>query len=223
MIEARQLNKSFRRGRSGEVSAVHNISLTIERGQVTAFAGPSGSGKTTLLSILGALDRATSGSVLFENRDLTKCSDVELARVRRKMGFVFQDFALLRGLAVRDNIAYPLIPRGVTRSERAAIVQETLERVGMSDFADKRPEELSGGERQRVALARAMAGKPKLLLADEPTSNLDQQAGQEIAMLVQDIQVAGTTVVVVTHDPILLDLASHVFHLEKGRLVRTEP
>ncbi len=222
LLTTERVSKTFRDGRA-EVRAVDGVSLCVERGSLTALAGRSGSGKTTLLSLLGAADRPSDGRVLFDERDFAKCSDTELARLRRRMGFVFQEFALIRGLSVADNIVYPLIPRGVARSRRDKSARELLARLGIEYCRDKRPEQLSGGERQRVAIARALVGQPEIFLADEPTSNLDAETAGQVAALIREIHQAGTTVILATHDPVLLAAATSVYHLQQGRLVDDEP
>jgi putative ABC transport system ATP-binding protein len=219
VLAAQGLCKYYPRGgRKSEVRALDNVSLGVERGSLTALTGPSGSGKTTLLALLGALERPTRGRVLFEGRDLGECSDVELTRVRRRMGFVFQDFGLISHLSAAENITYLLMARGLSHAERHQRAEELLARFGMSDRGDARAAELSGGEQQRLALARALAGRPEVVLADEPTSNLDAAAAQVVRTALQEMHAAGTTVVVSTHDAGLLALANRVYELQGGRL-----
>jgi putative ABC transport system ATP-binding protein len=218
ILEARQLCKSYHAGTAREVRVLHNVSLQVPAGAFILLTGPSGSGKTTLLSLLGGLERATRGQVLFAGRDLSRCSDGELARLRRRIGFVFQDFALIPGLTVEENITYPLLPRGVARAERIRRTQEVLARFGLADKQRVKARELSGGEQQRVALARALAGQPELILADEPTSNLDEQAGQTVLSLLRQAHAEGKTLVVSSHDPQAPALATHVWRLEAGSL-----
>jgi putative ABC transport system ATP-binding protein len=183
-----------------------------------AVTGPSGSGKTTLLALLGALDRPTRGNVHFGGVNLSTQSDAALARVRRRMGFVFQDFALIPGLSVWENITYPLIPRGVRRSLRRKTAATLLSRLGIVDRLDDSPRDLSGGEQQRVAVARALAGEPEVLFGDEPTSNLDSATARDLLILLQECQARGTTVVVATHDAQLSALATIVYELQAGQL-----
>jgi putative ABC transport system ATP-binding protein len=218
ILEVQHLNKIYRPGSAGEVRALCDVSLAVPAGSFTVLAGPSGSGKSTLLAILGLLERPTSGRVLFQGRDLSRCSDVELARCRRRMGFVFQDFALIPGLPVWENITYPLVPRGVSRPERYRLAGEVLTRFGLIEKATARPRELSGGEQQRVAVARAIIGKPEVVLADEPTSNLDDAAATVVIDLLRQTHAAGTTVVAASHDPRLAALATRVGMLAAGRL-----
>ncbi|MFP6769451.1 MAG: ABC transporter ATP-binding protein, partial [Planctomycetaceae bacterium] len=206
-------------GTSSEVRALSDVSLTIPAGSYVVLDGPSGSGKTTLLSLLGALDRPTSGRVRFADLNLEDCSDVELARQRRRMGFVFQDFSLIPRLPTWENTTYPQIPRGLSAAKRRQAADEVLSRLGLTAKADTPPEELSGGEQQRVAVARALIGEPEVIFADEPTSNLDRGAATELAAILQEINAAGTTLVVSTHDTDLKESASLVFLLEDGRLL----
>jgi len=218
LFETRALCKFYRAGRRDEVRAVDEVSLGIEPGTLAVLVGPSGSGKTTLLALLGALERPTSGQVLFEGKDLAECSDVALARARRRMGFVFQDFSLVPGFSAVENITYPLIPRGVPRAERLARACELLARFGMADRLDAPAGQLSGGEQQRVAVARALAGRPEVILADEPTTNLDACAAGALLEIFQELHAGGATLLLSSHDPAVIALAGQVYELERGRL-----
>jgi putative ABC transport system ATP-binding protein len=218
LFETRDLGKDYRRGGRTVVRALHDVRVTIPAGAFALLSGPSGSGKTTLLALLGALERPTRGQVFFEGNDLSRCSDVELTRVRRRLGFVFQDFALIPGLPAWENITYPLIPRGVRRAERRARARALLETFGLSEQFAAYPEELSGGERQRVAVARALAGDPDALLADEPTSNLDPAAAECLLATFRALHAGGRTVIVSSHDPQFRPLASVIYELEAGRV-----
>jgi putative ABC transport system ATP-binding protein len=218
LYETRSLCKFYRSGSRGEVRALEDVSLGIEGGSLTVIAGPSGSGKTTLLALLGALERPTRGQVLFEGIDLGGCSDMYLARLRRRMGFVFQDFSLIPNLSAESNTAYPLLPRGLPRAERRRRVRELFARFGMEDKLKAPARDLSGGEQQRVAIARALVGRPDVLLADEPTSNLDAESARELLAIFQETHAEGRTVILSSHDPRVLDQATHVLELEKGRL-----
>jgi putative ABC transport system ATP-binding protein len=218
ILEARQVCKYFKEGSPSEVRALEDVTLAVEAGSVTLLRGPSGSGKTTLLALLGALERPSRGQILFEERDLHGCSDVELARLRRRLGFVFQDYSLIPGLAVWDNITYPLIPRGIRRRERYQRARDLLGKLDLAARLDARPQELSGGEQQRVAVARALVGEPEVILADEPTSNLDMDASAKLMSMLQAIHGQGKTVVLSSHDPQWAPLASHVYELDRGRL-----
>jgi len=218
LFETRGLCKHFRRGTRAEVRALHDVSLTIPAGSFTVLTGASGSGKTTLLALLGTLQRPTAGQVLFEGSDLATYSDVGLARYRRGLGFIFQNFSLIPGLPVWENITYPLIPRGMGGRQRLALAQRLLDPLGLGDRLTARPRELSGGEQQRVALARALAGEPQAILADEPISNLDAENSRAVLGLLQQIHVAGKTVILAVHDPAVVGLATHVHELQAGRL-----
>jgi putative ABC transport system ATP-binding protein len=218
ILEARQLGKFYRAGTPAEVRAVHDVSLEVPAGSFTLLTGPSGSGKTTLLALLGGLERPTRGQVLFAGRDLAACSDAELARLRRRLGFVFQDFGLIRGLPAWENLTYPLIPRGTPRAERFRLARDLLAQFGLADKLAARPGELSGGEQQRLAVARALAGRPEVVLADEPTSNLDEESGRAVIALLCQAHGEGRTVVVSSHDPRLSAVATRVCELEAGRV-----
>jgi len=218
LLETQALCKYYRASARIEVRALDEVSLGIARGSLAVVTGPSGSGKTTLLALLGALERPTRGQVLFDGKSLSGCSDVELTRVRRRVGFVFQDFSLIPHLSAGENITYPLIPRGVPRAERQRRARELLGRFGLEDRLATPVRDLSGGERQRVAAARALAGQPDVLLADEPTSNLDLEAGATLLAAIREMHAAGKTVVLSSHDPRVIALATCVYELHAGRL-----
>ena len=218
LFEARGLCKYYHAGSGAEVRALDGVSLGIERGSLTVLTGASGSGKTTLLALLGGLDRPTHGQVFFEDNDLGCCSDVALARMRRRLGFVFQDFSLIPNLSAEENITYPLIPRGVSRGERRRRAAELLARFGMGSKAAVRGRELSGGEQQRVALARALAGQPEAILADEPTSNLDPETAQALLAVLHEAHAEGKTILLCSHDPRAVERATQTVRLEGGRL-----
>jgi ABC-type lipoprotein export system ATPase subunit len=219
--ETRSLCKCYQAGSRSVARALDDVSLGIERGSVTVIRGPSGSGKTTLLALLGALERPTRGQVLFEGNNLGDCSGMELARVRRQLGFVFQDFALIGNLTAEENITYPLIPRGIVPAERRRRARELLARLGMEPKLTVRARALSGGEQQRVALARALAGQPQVLLADEPTSNLDPAMGQLLLAILRELHGQGKTILLSSHDPQAVALATCVHELEGGKLKRS--
>jgi len=217
IFETRELCKTFRADTPQQVVAIDRISMNVKRGSFSALTGPSGSGKTTLLSLLGCLDRSTSGSIRFEEHDISHSSDVQLARYRRRMGFMFQDFALLPNLNLLDNIGYALIPRGIPGSERRKKAQQLLDNLQLLPKQHQKPDELSGGERQRLALARALAVDPQVLLADEPTSNLDSDSAQDVIRLLRALPADGRTVIVSSHDHDVISLATHVFRLVNGK------
>lgn len=218
LFETRAASKLYNAGSTDEVQALKRVSLAVPRGSFCVVTGASGSGKSTLMGLLGAVARPSEGQVLFDGRDLGSCSGMELARLRRRIGWVFQGLSLLSRLAVWENVTYALIPRGVGRSTRRAIAKELLHRVGLGHRIAAAPETLSGGERQRVAVARALAGQPEAVLADEPTSSLDPAARQSIAALFADVWQAGTTLIVASHDAELLKLATLRFELDNGTL-----
>jgi len=218
MIQTKHLCK-FYRGSDNEVRAVDDVSLTISAGRFAVLTGPSGSGKTTLLSLLGALSRPSSGSIVLEGRELNSCSDVQMARVRQNIGFVFQNFSLLPRLPVWENVTYPLIPRGILPVARFEIAHQVLRRLGIASKVENRPDQLSGGEQQRVAVARALASEPRILLADEPTSNLDRRAAAELIEIFQEIHATGVTLILSTHNSQLLDLATDIFELKQGKMI----
>ena len=221
LMETESVSKQFRVGSGTLLQAVDRVTLAIPRGSFVLIRGPSGSGKSTLLGLLGALQRPTRGHVMVDGESLEQMSDVGLARVRRRMGFVFQNFSLIEGLSVLDNMTYPMIPRGLCGAERNARGMEWLDRVRLKHRAHDRPERLSGGEQQRVAVARALACEPDILLADEPTSNLDQGTAEILELLLDEIHARGTTVVVVSHDARLIARATMELRLDNGRLDET--
>ena len=203
-------------------SALDNVSLNVESGEFLAIAGPSGGGKTTLLSVLGLLDPIDSGRYVLDGQDTTRLSATERALTRnRKIGFVFQSFNLLGDLTVRENVELPLSYRGMSEKIRNLRVREAIERVKMEHRADHYPSQLSGGQQQRVAIARAIAGNPSMLLADEPTGNLDIDNGEEILDLLSELNESGSTLVIVTHDPACARRAERIEYLLDGRLVET--
>jgi putative ABC transport system ATP-binding protein len=210
------------------VEALRGVDLAIERGEYAAIIGPSGSGKSTLMNILGCLDRPDEGSYLLNGERVSDMSDRQLARIRnREIGFVFQSFALLPRATAAQNVELPLLYARVPRRDRARRAAEALEQVGLADRARHRPAELSGGQRQRVAIARALVTRPSLLLADEPTGNLDTSTGEDILALFDELHRAGNTVIVVTHEADVATRAGRTLRVLDGRIVadilRTAP
>ena len=220
IVEAQAISRRFPMP-AGEVTAVREISLRIEPAEYVAIWGPSGCGKSTLLHILGCVDVPSSGTLLFEGRDVGALRDKERSNMRlTKIGFVFQRFFLLPMLTAEENVELPQAEAGASRQERSRRAAELLEYVGLSHRAGHRPSQLSGGEMQRVALARALANRPVLLLADEPTGELDGATGAQIAALFDRVQADGTAVVVVTHDQTIASRAHRTLVMRDGRLVR---
>ncbi|MDR3213825.1 MAG: ABC transporter ATP-binding protein [Azoarcus sp.] len=200
-IELEGIERTFSLGNT-TVRALSTINVAIEKGEYVAIMGPSGSGKSTLLNLLGMLDRPDAGHYRLEGRDVTTLSADELAAVRRqRIGFVFQSFHLVPRLTAAENIALPLVLAGAPSDARERRVKSVLAQVGLASRADHRPDELSGGQRQRIAIARAIIMNPAMLLADEPTGNLDRHTGKEVTELLESLNAAGTTLLIVTHDP----------------------
>lgn len=199
------------------VKALDGISLKVERGESVAIMGPSGSGKSTMLSILGLLDQPTSGKIFIESKDVTRLSDDEVARVRcKEIGFIFQSFFLVPTLSTIENVELPMMLYGVNEKDRRKKAKELLEKVGLVDRMNHMPSELSGGQRQRVAIARSLANDPAIMLADEPTGNLDSKSGAEILGLFKKLNADGRTLIIVTHDPGVASIVKRTIHLKDG-------
>ncbi|ADY55962.1 Phosphonate-transporting ATPase [Syntrophobotulus glycolicus DSM 8271] len=222
MIEIQNLCKTYQTG-SVKVNALKDVNLTVEDGHFIAVMGPSGSGKSTFMNILGLLDHPTDGSYLLDEVDTRSLDEYRLAAVRnRKIGFVFQNFNLLPRLSAQRNVELPLFYAGVAANERRALAAAALERVGLLSHIDHRPNELSGGQRQRVAIARAIINHPSILLADEPTGNLDSASSYEIMTLFQELHRQGSTIILVTHEPEIAQHAGRIVHFRDGSLVKNE-
>jgi len=222
LVELEGLEKRYTTGRTA-VHALRGVHLRIEAGELVAILGPSGSGKTTLMELLGCLSRPSAGRYRFGGRDVADLDGDALARVRnREIGFVFQSFNLLPRQTALENVELPLVYARVGRGERRRRAREVLERVGLAERVHHRPAELSGGERQRVAIARALVNRPSLVLADEPTGNLDTATGREIMDLLGKLHAEGHTVVLVTHDPTVGQQAPRRIRIRDGRLERDE-
>ena len=219
LVEARDVSRVFPMP-AGPVVALRNVSLAVDAGEYVAITGPSGCGKSTLLHLVGCVDTPSSGSLLFDRRDTSQLSEGERGRLRlTRIGFVFQRFFLLPMLSAAENVELPQAEAGVTAGERRARTRELLDYVGLADRADHLPSQLSGGEMQRVAIARALANRPALLVADEPTGELDDETGEHVAALFDRVNAGGTAVLVVTHNPALAARASRRLAMKSGRLV----
>lgn len=225
MILLEHVERVFQVG-DQQVYALNDINLQFEPGEHVSIMGPSGSGKSTLLNIIGLLDRSTSGRYLLDGKDVTSLSELEQARTRReKIGFVFQFFHLVPRLTAAENVELPLVLAGVVPEQRRPRVTQVLEAMGLGDRMHHRPEQLSGGQRQRVAIARATIMEPSVLLADEPTGNLDRASGREVMDILEELVDRGISLVVVTHDPEIGGRARRQIHMIDGRIVsddRTE-
>lgn len=216
MITLEKISKSYRMGEE-IINALKSITIDIHKNEYVALMGPSGSGKSTLMNILGCLDSPTSGSYILNGIDVSMMSDSDLAEVRNKqIGFVFQTFNLLPRLSALDNVALPLVYAGLSKSQRITKAEEALNKVGLGDRMTHKPNELSGGQRQRVAIARALVNDPAIILADEPTGNLDTKTSVEIMGIFERIHNAGNTVILVTHEPDIADHAHRIVRLRDG-------
>ena len=219
MILMQGIRKEYRMG-DNIVAALDGVDIHIKPHEVVSIIGPSGSGKSTLMNIIGCLDVADEGSYLFDGQEITDYSEDELADIRnRKIGFVFQQFNLLPKLTARENVELPLIYQGMSAGKRRARSEEVLGRVGLLERMNHRPTELSGGQQQRVAIARALAASPALILADEPTGNLDSKTGAEVMRLFHELHEAGNTIVLITHDAKIAADTPRAIHIHDGRVL----
>src|SRR6187455_1060814 len=218
IIETRDLWKTYVMG-SEEIHALRGVNIIIEKGEYVAIMGPSGSGKSTLMNLIGCLDTPTKGSYLLNEKQVSEMNDNELARIRNEeIGFVFQTFNLLPRATALHNVELPLVYAGVPAKDRLARAKNALEKVELTSRMSHRPNELSGGQRQRVAIARALVNNPSILLADEPTGNLDSKTGVEIMGLFERLHKAGNTIVLVTHEPDVAAYAYRAIHIRDGRV-----
>jgi putative ABC transport system ATP-binding protein len=217
LIHLESITKVYGIG-DGSVAALRDFSLTVETGESLAVMGPSGSGKSTLMNILGCLDTPTSGRYWFAGQDVSRLNETELAHVRnRRIGFVFQQFQLLPKLSAWRNVELPLLYRNVR--DRRSLALHALEQVGLANRVDHRPSQLSGGQQQRVAIARALVTDPDLILADEPTGNLDSASSREVLAVLHELNEQGRTIIIITHDPEVAPVAKRTVHMRDGRLV----
>jgi len=214
IIRLEKIEKDYEIG-EGVVRALAGVSLSVKKGEFIAIIGPSGSGKSTMMNMVGALDIPTEGNIYLDNQNIAHLHESDLAQIRgRKIGFVFQNFNLIPTLTAKENVALPMLFQGIDQEERLAKAEELLKRVGLGDRMEHYPNELSGGQRQRVAIARALANNPEVILADEPTGNLDTKTGEEIMNLFLQLHKEGTTIIVVTHDS---NIANHTQKILKMR------
>jgi putative ABC transport system ATP-binding protein len=219
LIELKDIKKTYLVGRS-EYPVLKGIDLEIEEGEFVALMGPSGSGKSTLLNIIGCLDRPTSGRFVLQGKDISRTSDQELARIRREeLGFIFQTFNLIARISVQQNVEIPLMLRGISRRERRERATKLLESLNVAHRAEFGPQNISGGERQRVAIARALANDPRIIIADEPTGNLDLKNSSEVMKILNRLHEEGRTIIMVTHNPEITGNCSRVIRLRDGRLM----
>jgi putative ABC transport system ATP-binding protein len=220
MLSMRELTRVYRT-ESVETTALDGINLDIAAGEFVAIMGPSGCGKSTLLNVVGMLDSPSGGSYVFNGEEVAGLSEAKLAEVRKKnIGFIFQSFNLVDELSVRENVELALLYHDVPTAERRRRADEVMDKVGIAHRSKHRPSQLSGGQQQRVAVARALIGEPKLILADEPTGNLDTQHGEEVMKMLQALNREGSTIVMVTHSPGHADYASRIVHMLDGRVLQ---
>ena len=219
LIEIRDIYKIYNPGEN-EVRALDGINLTVEHGEFLAIVGQSGSGKSTLMNMLGLLDIPTSGTYTLDGVDVANMTDDELSEIRNKeIGFIFQGFNLIPSLTAVENVELPLVYRGMKKDERNKLALEALERVGLSHRLDHLPKQMSGGQQQRVAIARAVAARPPIILADEPTGNLDSHSGVEVMKILHELHEEGRTVILITHDNDIANEAQRVIRIQDGQII----
>ncbi|MFR8537198.1 MAG: ABC transporter ATP-binding protein [Lacrimispora saccharolytica] len=222
ILQMNDICKDYLQGKM-TVPVLRNINFSMEEGEYVAIMGPSGSGKTTLMNIVGCLDQATSGSFVLDGEDISKCSDNQMSDIRlKKIGFVFQSFQLLPRQSALDNVALPLCYAGIAKKERREHAAAALERVGLEDRMDFKPNQLSGGQKQRVAIARAIVNHPRILLADEPTGALDSRSGEQVMELFESLHKEGVSILMITHDPGIASFAERIVEIRDGRLKSKE-
>ena len=220
LIDVRKVYKIYNEGQESEVRALDGIDLTIEKGEFTAIVGSSGSGKSTLMNMLGCLDVPTYGQYFLDGSDVTEMSDSQLSRIRNKeIGFIFQGFNLIPSLTAIENVELPLVYRGVLGSRRREMAEAALEMVGLAQREKHVPAEMSGGQQQRVAIARAIAAKPNIIMADEPTGNLDSKTGSQVMDILRTLHRGGSTIILITHDDSIAASANRVIRILDGRIV----
>lgn len=224
LILLQNVTKSYHEGTEHEVRALDDVSFRVQEGEFVSIVGQSGSGKSTLMNCIGCLDMPTRGSYFFRGREIGHCRDKALSRIRnQEIGFIFQGFNLIAGLTARENVEMPLVYRGIARAERERQAHEALCLVGLEPRMNHRPWQLSGGQQQRVAIARAIAAEPSLLLADEPTGNLDSHAGNEIVELLHKLHRSGKTILLITHDSKIAQAAQRLVEICDGRIAADRP
>ena len=220
MLDLQNIKKYYKMGNDNVVKALDDVSISIHDGEFVAIIGPSGSGKSTLMNIIGCLDVATEGNYYVDGVNISDFKENQLANLRnKKMGFIFQGFNLLSKLDAYENVELPLIYQGIKKGDRKGIVIEALESVGMADRIHHKPTELSGGQQQRVAIARALATHPSVVLADEPTGNLDSKTGEEVMQILKKLNDDGTTVILITHDADIASHAKRIIKIHDGKVV----
>ena len=220
LIDVRQVYKIYNEGLESEVRALDGIDLTVEKGEFVAIVGSSGSGKSTLMNILGCLDVPTYGEYFLDGSDVTDMSDSQLSRIRnREIGFIFQGFNLIPSLTAIENVELPLVYRGVLGSRRRELAEDALAMVGLAEREKHIPSQMSGGQQQRVAIARAIAAKPDIIMADEPTGNLDSKTGGQVMDILRTLHQGGSTIILITHDDSIAATANRVIRILDGRIV----